>query len=400
MQEQQKNMRIGLFYALISLFWMSLYAYQPLLSTYSSDVMGASAVMVGNILGSYGLTQLILRIPLGVLSDKLGKRKLFVILGCAVSLLSSLGLYFSKTPVWLMIFRALAGVAASTWVTITVLFSSYFDPEKAPQAMARATVFNNIGQMIAMYLGGRIGQMLGDRSAFLLSALFGVAALMASLFVVENNPPRKPMRVSALLSVGADKTLLSVSALAIAYQIVNQGAAMGFTPQYAAQLGATSSDKGVLTSMAILGSAVMSFCSSKWLVGKFGQRRCILTGFLLNGAATIAIALFAKNVYTMFALQFLAGCGNGLSFPLLMGMAIKNISGDKRGVAMGFFQSIYALGMYIGPLMTGALIEMATLRISLGCIGAVSLIAFAAALLILPRQKAQGQTNSQTKAQG
>jgi hypothetical protein len=33
MQEQQKNMRIGLFYALISLFWMSLYAYQPLLST-------------------------------------------------------------------------------------------------------------------------------------------------------------------------------------------------------------------------------------------------------------------------------------------------------------------------------------------------------------------------------
>jgi hypothetical protein len=47
-----------------------------------------------------------------------------------------------------------------------------------------------------------------------------------------------------------------------------------------------------------------------------------------------------------------------------------------------------------------ALIEMATLRISLGCIGAVSLIAFAAALLILPRQKAQGQTNSQTKAQG
>lgn len=387
MQEQKKNMRIGLFYAIISLFWMSLYAYQPLLSTYSSDVLGASAVMVGNILGSYGLTQLILRIPLGILSDKLGKRKLFVVLGCAVSLLSSLGLYFAATPFWLMIFRGMAGVAASTWVTITVLFSSYFDSDKAPQAMARATVFNNIGQMIAMFLGGQIGQMLGDRASFLLSAFFGVLALIASLFAVENNPPRKPMRVVELLNVGKDKTLLAVSSLAIAYQVVNQGAAMGFTPKYATQIGASSSQKGVLTSMAIAGSAVMSYLSSKWLVGKYGQKNCILAGFFLNGAATVAIALFAKNVYAMFVLQFLAGCGNGLAFPLLMGSAIKNISGDKRGVAMGFFQSIYALGMYIGPLLTGFLSDVATLRVSLACVGAVSFIAFVAALIVLPGQK-------------
>ena len=61
-------------------FWMSLYAYVPVLPTYARDV-GAPLGMIGLIVGAYGLTQLILRIPIGVWSDRVARRKPFLIGG-------------------------------------------------------------------------------------------------------------------------------------------------------------------------------------------------------------------------------------------------------------------------------------------------------------------------------
>jgi len=61
---------------------VSLYAYVPILSPYAES-LGASYKMVGMIIGSYGFTQMLLRIPLGIISDKMGNRKLFIISGIA-----------------------------------------------------------------------------------------------------------------------------------------------------------------------------------------------------------------------------------------------------------------------------------------------------------------------------
>ncbi len=373
-----------LLYAVIAFFWMSLYAYQPLLSSYCS-VMGAGAVMVGNILGSYGLVQLILRIPLGILSDRIGRRKLFLVSGCAISAFSSLGLYFSLSPGWLLIFRGMAGVAASTWAMLLVLFSGCFPHERAPEASARAMVCNNLGQVTAMFLGGQIGQYFGDRQSFLLAAVFAFAALACSLFIIEERSGKPPLKVKELFAVGKDRTLLLVSFLAIAYQMVNQGATMGFTPQYASVLGASSSQKGILTAMAVLGSAAASYCAGEWLLARFGRRKCILAGEVIAGAAVVAIALAARSVRDVYILQFLTGWGNGLSFPLLMGSAIKGIPDEKRGAAMSFFQSIYALGMYLGPFAAGLLIEQTSLRVSLACLGCINFAAFIVASVTLEK---------------
>ncbi|HRR91658.1 MAG TPA: MFS transporter, partial [bacterium] len=60
------------------LFWVSLYLYVPILSPYAEN-LGSSLQMIGFIVGSYGFTQFILRIPLGIWSDKIQKRKPFII---------------------------------------------------------------------------------------------------------------------------------------------------------------------------------------------------------------------------------------------------------------------------------------------------------------------------------
>ncbi len=71
--------------------------------------------MIGLVVGSYGFTQMLVRIPLGIWSDRIGKRKLFIFAGIACAVLSSLGLALSSN-VWAIFgFRSLAGVAAASW---------------------------------------------------------------------------------------------------------------------------------------------------------------------------------------------------------------------------------------------------------------------------------------------
>ena len=84
---EKKNERYLL--SAVFLFWFSVYTYPSFLTTYVTDTLGAAKVLAGTIVGSYGLTQMILRIPLGIMSDVLKKRKLFVMIGFVLSIISS-----------------------------------------------------------------------------------------------------------------------------------------------------------------------------------------------------------------------------------------------------------------------------------------------------------------------
>ena len=64
--------------AAIFLFWFSMYTYPSFLSGYVQNVLGAGSVLVGMIVGSYGFVQMLLRIPLGICSDRVKKRRVFV----------------------------------------------------------------------------------------------------------------------------------------------------------------------------------------------------------------------------------------------------------------------------------------------------------------------------------
>ena len=117
--------RKRLFYIVVMMYWFSMYTYVPILSPYVEH-LGGSLFMIGLVIGSYGFTQLLVRIPLGIWSDRIGKRKVFIIAGIACAILSCLGMALT-TNVWVVLgLRSLAGVAAASWVAFTVLFASYY----------------------------------------------------------------------------------------------------------------------------------------------------------------------------------------------------------------------------------------------------------------------------------
>ena len=61
-------------------YWTALYLYVPVLPVYAQS-LGANLSMVGVIISSYGIAQLLLRIPIGVWTDALGRRKPWVAVG-------------------------------------------------------------------------------------------------------------------------------------------------------------------------------------------------------------------------------------------------------------------------------------------------------------------------------
>ena len=93
-------------------FWGAVYVYMPILAPYANMVSGSLA-SVGIVLGAYGLAQLILRVPLGICSDRWRIRKPFFLLGFIFDGLGSLGLLVSGSTAMLFASVFTAGIAAS-----------------------------------------------------------------------------------------------------------------------------------------------------------------------------------------------------------------------------------------------------------------------------------------------
>ena len=172
---RHKQLTLNLFGFMVLFFWTSMYAYQPQLSVYAGT-LGAGISMTGVILSSYGFTQMLVRLPSGILSDMLKKRKLFVLLGNAFAILSAAGFFFAKSPAMLLLARMISGIAASGWVVVTVMFSGYYEKEEAPKALSRLMIFNKCGCLLGMVFGGLLSEAYTVKAAFLLSIAAGCAA--------------------------------------------------------------------------------------------------------------------------------------------------------------------------------------------------------------------------------
>ena len=97
--------------SIMSLRMIGLFMVLPLLSLYAHQLQGATPFLIGMALGIYGLTQGLLQIPFGMLSDRVGRRKI-ITLGLLLFALGSIIAALSHTITLMIIGRALQGMGA------------------------------------------------------------------------------------------------------------------------------------------------------------------------------------------------------------------------------------------------------------------------------------------------
>ncbi|MFD0959568.1 MFS transporter [Paenibacillus chungangensis] len=347
-----------LFTGVTLLYWISMYIYVPILTPYLSD-RGYSIAFIGIVLGSYGFMQLAVRFPLGIWSDALRKRKLFILLGMMAACLSCLLFLLPGLWIWPLAGRLMAGLCASTWVAFTVMYAGYFEPHDTSRAMGNISVMTVSGQMIGMLFSGWLSEQLAPAAPFWAGAFVAGMGLLLALSLKESEETalqRSGMSLAEAGDVVRTPLLLRVSTLSILGHGVLFITMFGFTPLKADQLGASGFQLTWLVFAFMLPHAAASYLTATWFVPRLGNWGTIGLGFAIGGLCTASLAI-VQSLEWLYATQAMNGFAQGLYLPLLLGLAIRDVQPHQRATAMGLYQAIYAIGMFSGPFMAGYLNE-------------------------------------------
>ena len=338
------------------LFWMSLYVYVPVLPTYARD-LGASLGMVGLVVGAYGLTQLVLRIPIGVWSDRLARRKPFLIGGMLANAAGAVTLALAPAAWLLVVGRAITGIGASTFVIASVHLAEFFPSRMFARATGIAVGLSAASQVVIMLIGGAVAEVSSVATTFWVAVGLGVVGAAVLLPLPDHARPLQgqPPQGRALARAGTQRSTLVAAALAALLQYAQFGLTFAFVPLWGQALGASNFDLGLLATVSIAANGLGALV----LVGagaRLNGRAAAVSGFLLTAVSGLLIPIL-PNLGVLIAVQAIGGFGRGLVFPALMAHSIERAAPAERATAMGVFQGVYALGMFLGPVSAGVLAE-------------------------------------------
>jgi predicted MFS family arabinose efflux permease len=365
-------------------FWAALYLYVPILSVYA-QTKGASLTVVGIIVAAYAIPQLLLRIPLGLWSDYIGRQKPLIIGGIIMVILGAIGLVIAPSPMMIGISRVMTGVGAAVWGMYTIYLVSFYANNKAGQVIAVLNLICSGALVIATLSGGAISNFWGPKYTFAGAALLGIISLIIVLFAKEKRVVRADsISWGDLTGVARQPLLIVVSLMGIFLFFAQFAGTLGFLPVYADKIGASDTELGVLT-MLTMGISMIGALAVAPLVKYWGNVWPIVAAALMLGLALVSIP-FIHNVQMLFAAQVINGLGQGMLTTQLMALSIYGAGPGQRATSMGFYQAMYSIGMLTGPLFSGIIADHYGLEVVFYlCAGLCLAIAGLAWVPILPK---------------
>jgi MFS family permease len=351
--------RGNLFFVIVALFWFSQYIYVPFFSPYLVT-LGVSASLIGVIVGMYGFTQIALRIPLSLWGNRTGGHKIIIGGGLLCVMLSCAIPLFTDSWVGYFLVRTLAGAASSTWVSYTA-YQLEAGSDGATGRMGYLFAANTGGCCVSQVIGTLCYDHIGMRALFMISVCAVAAALVLLLLTpfrkrkaAEGGPGAVTLR-DDLTSVLKNRVFWVCALIELIVQFLIYATVLGFTPVYAQALGAGSLALGLIQIINQLCAVGISLS-----FGRLGKRRLPERGLLAASFAILAGFCFFSpycGVAGVVAIQVAAGVGFGIGNVIPVANAGRELTARQQILSMGFFQTIYGVGMSAGPAITGVMIE-------------------------------------------
>jgi MFS family permease len=334
-------------------FWFSQYVYIPILPAYLKE-LGCSLSMIGLVLGSYGISQFLLRIPLGFWADRKKVFKPFVLVGVACCGLSCLGFALFPSPWFYLGARMLSGVSASFWVIFTVFFASYFSERESSKAMGRLVFCMSGALLVSTVLGGWIAEHYGYRAPFWIGGIGALISLVSLVRIEEKKVVGETSRMTLKkgLQIAASPGLIAISLAGAVLYFNTFATTYGFVPILAVNLGSNKTQLGLLLALNLASYSLSSLLVGTKLLNPFSERLVVVIAFQFIAITALALP-FVSNLFLLYVNQIVHGIGRGFAYSILMGFVFRLVSSDERATAMGVFQSIYSLGIFTGPIVGG-----------------------------------------------
>lgn len=370
------------FFVLIALvggfaIFSSTLSKTPVLPLFA-EALHATSAEIGWIVMASTIPGVLVSYPAGVLSDRLGRRRL-LIASLAVFATAPF-LYLLIDAAWqLMAVRFYHGFATALFGTVaSAAIAERYVADRATRLSAYSSV-TIVGRSIAPFLGGALISLASFDAVYIACAISGVIAFAAGLLLKDRHTVHAPAARrelpgfrSSLAGVLKERGILLVSLVEAAQYLVF-GAVEAFLALYASSLGIPAWQIGV-----ILGVQLVSIVFAKPVMGRLSDRvgrTAVIVPGLLVGAASVALLILAQDFISLTLLSLVFGIGFATVTSSTAALVADFTQDGRFGASMGVLRTVMDVGQSIGPVLTGFVIGIAGYASAFGVLAAILALA-------------------------
>lgn len=337
--------------ATVYLFRMlGLFLIMPVISVAAGELDGASIALVGLAIGIYGLTQAALQVPMGMLSDRVG-RKPVIVAGLLLFALGSLLCAQSDSIYMLLIGRALQGAGAIA-STLMALLSDVTREQNRTKAMASVGISIGISFMLSLVLGPWLYDQIGLSGLFYLSLACSLIGIWLILKVVPNvrhhcfrRDTTPNLAALGLVLKNGRLAYLNISVLLLHASLT--ALFVSIPVQLSEKYGLEMSSHSWLY-LVVMGIAFIGMVPLVIMAEAKGRMKSVVA-FVIAGLGGAVLCMQWSNSVISFSLALLVYfiCFNTLEATLPSLISKASPVGFK-GTAMGVFSTHQFVGAFIG----------------------------------------------------
>jgi DHA1 family tetracycline resistance protein-like MFS transporter len=379
----------------------------PLLPFYAEH-FGASPSVVGILVGTYALCQLVAGPVLGQISDRIGRKPVLAVsqIGTCAGLLL---LAWAPNLTIVFVARVLDGLTAGNLSTAQAYIADTTAPKERSRAFALIGIAFGLGFLVGPGASGYLAGKFGFRTPFLGAAALSFASILGTTFLLPNrsqepHPPHADGAPAApggrrlrLLDWGAyvgyfrrpalGALLFEFLLFTLSFSMFTAGAALFVERRYTLH-GVPFGPKEVgyiYMYSGFLGILVQGALRQGALVRVVREPRLVLVGFT---AVAIGYALLGASytVATLALAATIASFGTGVLRPVLTSLISQRVERHEQGVVLGLNQSLQSVSQIVGPVVAGALIDRGLLTTWALVAAAVMLLGMASSARGLPQR--------------
>lgn len=341
---------------IFSLRMVGLFMILPVFAVYGARLQGATPFLVGLAVGAYGLAQLLLQIPFGLMADRFDRRML-IIIGLVLFMIGGAVAACSDTIWGVVAGRFLQG-AGSISAVVMALLSDLVRDDNRTKAMATVGMMIGVSFAVAFVIGPLLASWLG------LAGLFGATTVMGALAVIvclvyvpraSHTHRQLPVHYAThLKQMLALPELVRLNVGIFSLHLVLTSCFVALPPMLVAD-GLPLAHHGwlylpvmVLAFIALVPAVIIAEKQQR-------MREVYLFAIALLALSLLAIALAHHGLVGLIAAVALFFFAFNLLEALLPSLVSKMSPPGGKGTAMGIYSTSQFLGAFLGGMLGGGL---------------------------------------------
>jgi len=340
---------------------LGLFMILPVFAIYATTLDGQSEFLAGVAIGVYGLTQALFQIPMGMLSDKIG-RKPVIIGGLIVFAIGSL-IAAMADDIWLIIIgRAIQGSGAIAAV-VMALASDLTREENRMKVMAIIGMSIGFSFALAMVLGPVLQGIIGVPGIFLVTVFLAIAGILVVKFLVPTPTLSTFHRDTELETTSISQVLLDPQLIRLDFGILILHTVLTATflaiPRVLQDnLQFVQAEHWKIYLPVLLGSMVLLVPFIIYAERKRKLKQVFSGSVLFLGLSIYGMWSLSDSIVGIIVMLLVFFTAFNLLEASLPSLVSKIAPATKKGTAMGVYSSSQFIGIFIGGILAGKLSEL------------------------------------------